>query len=232
MPSSVQNVVLIRHDVSIANVDPMVYRTMPDHVIPLVSLDSDRVKRAGSIIAGLGFELSNTCAWSSPYVRCLQTQQGVLSAAYATQIDAVRRRESFLLREQEFGDWDSLTDAEAEVQLPRAFAKRKLLTDNQGKFYFRYPNGESRADVVQRVISFIGKIIRSDYSNHILFLHGVTQRAFRMAWLNLDVDWFEDEPNPKNASVLWIRRDSDGVGWIEQELPDGECRSHEWRKPV
>jgi hypothetical protein len=34
----------------------------------------------------------------------------------------------------------------------------------------------------------------------------VTQRAFRMAWFNHAVDWFEREPNPKNGSVLMIER--------------------------
>jgi broad specificity phosphatase PhoE len=141
----------------------------------------------------------------------------------------VRRRESFLLREQEFGDWDSLTDEEAEQDLPRAFAKRKLLTDNLGKFYFRYPNGESRADVVERVIALLGKIHRAEFESHVVFLHGVTQRAFRMAWLNLGVDWFEEEPNPSNASVLHIRRDA-ARGWIERYLPDGPERGAEWRR--
>jgi broad specificity phosphatase PhoE len=154
-------------------------------------------------------------------VRCAQTQDAVLAGAFGHDSSRVRRRESFLLREQEFGDWDSLSDEEAARELPRSFRKRKLLTDNLGKFYFRYPNGESRADVVQRMIAFIGKMHRSDYPDHLVFLHGVTQRAFRMAWLNRDVDWFEDEPNPMNASILEIRRDASGR-WNDRYLPEGD----------
>jgi broad specificity phosphatase PhoE len=100
---------------------------------------------------------------------------------------------------------------------PARYAKRRRLTDNLGRFYFRYPNGESRADVTQRIAIFIGKIHRSSYSHHTVFLHGVTQRAFRMAWLNLSVDWFEEEPNPPNASVLMIHRGEDGR-WTERYL--------------
>jgi 2,3-bisphosphoglycerate-dependent phosphoglycerate mutase len=221
MSIHVQRIVLIRHDTSIANVDPIVYKRMPDHTIPLANSSSEAMARAVSLVASLGLSPDETVAWCSPYVRCAQTQAAILDGVFGDAASRVRRRESFLLREQEFGDWDSLTDEEAARELPRSHEKRKLLTDNLGKFYFRYPNGESRADVAARMIAFIGKMHRSDYADHLVFLHGVTQRAFRMAWLNRPVDWFEDEPNPSNASVLLIRRDSERR-WIERYLPDGD----------
>ena len=64
---------------------------------------------------------------------------------------------------------------------PDRYERRRLLSDSLGRFYFRYPNGESRADVVQRMATFLGKVHRSRYPHHVVFLHGVTQRAFRMA---------------------------------------------------
>jgi broad specificity phosphatase PhoE len=229
MKNGIRSIILVRHDASIANVDASVYKRMPDHVIPLAEMDSARVQRAAALVAGVGMTPEHTCSWCSPYVRCRQTEEGVLRHAFGAGARRVRRRESFLLREQEFGDWDTLTDEEAKRDLPRAWAKRELLTDNQGKFYYRYPNGESRADVVLRVIALIGKIHRSDFPVHLVFLHGVTQRAFRMAWLNLGVDWFEDEPNPENASVLHIWRDAKR-SWVEKYLPDGEERACHWRR--
>jgi len=57
--------------------------------------------------------------------------------------------------------------------------------------------------------TFLGKLHRSRYAHHLVFLHGVTQRAFRMAWMNRSVEWFEGEPNAGNASVLVIRRDAE-----------------------
>ena len=214
---SVELVVLVRHDVSAANVDPSVYKREPDHAIPLAEPDSPRLRRAGELIRGLGLDPERTVSWCSTYVRCCQSEDAILRHAFAADLPRVRRRETFLLREQDFGDWDSLTDEEARVQHPALWEKRRRLTDNYGKFYFRYPNGESRADVVERVMVFFGKLHRSDYRFHLVFLHGVTQRAFRMAWMNLPVDWFEDEPNPPNASVLVIQRDAQGV-WRDRYL--------------
>ena len=66
-------------------------------------------------------------------------------------------------------------------------------------------------------MTFLGKLHRSDYAHHLVFLHGVSQRAFRMAWMNLPVDWFEEEPNPANASVLVIQRDAAGA-WKDRYL--------------
>jgi broad specificity phosphatase PhoE len=227
MASPIQRIVLIRHDTSLANVDPSVYKRLPDHTIPLAEAGSARLASASRLLVSLGLDPAETLSWCSPYLRCAQTEAAMLVGAFGVSAPLVRRRESFLLREQEFGEWDSLTDDEARVQLPRSFEKRTVLTDNFGRFYFRYPNGESRADVVQRVIAFIGKMHRSDFANHLIFLHGVTQRAFRMAWLNFSVDWFESEPNPGNASVTLIRRDA-VRGWIERALPDGDERASEW----
>ena len=91
------------------------------------------------------------------------------------------------------------------------------MSDHDGRFYFRYPCGESRADVVQRIAIFMAKLHRSQFRHHVLFLHGVTQRAFRMAWFNHSVEWFEDEPNPANATVLVIARGPDGR-WAERYI--------------
>ena len=67
------------------------------------------------------------------------------------------------------------------------------------------------------MITFLGKLHRSRYPHHLIFLHGITQRAFRMAWFDRPVEWFESEPNPQNASVLQIIRNQAGQ-WAESYL--------------
>ena len=220
--ATITSLLLVRHARSLANVDPSLYLTTPDHTIPLASPDDDEGARvAGDAIRGLGIAPENTCVWVSTYLRCAQTESLVMAHAFGDQSSRALRRESFLLREQEFGDWDGLTDDEIEARDKHRFEKRKRLLGSFGRFYFRYPNGESRADVVQRIAIFIGKVHRSRFAHHVIFLHGVTQRAFRMAWFNRPVTWFEDEPNPENASVLLIHRDDDGR-WTERYLTGDE----------
>jgi broad specificity phosphatase PhoE len=217
--SDIQLVLLVRHARSIANDDPRVYRTMADHTIPLsLPGDDPAAVEAGRAVARLGLMPASICAWCSTYLRCAQTEALVLGNAFGATAGSILRRSSFLLREQEFGDWDSLTEEEMAAVDPVRFERRRLLSDANGRFYFRYPMGESRADVTQRVTLFIGKIHRSRYPVHIVFLHGVTQRAFRMAWLNRSVEWFEEEPNPPNASVLAITRDPSSGAWEDRYL--------------
>ena len=210
MEATVKTLVLVRHGRSIANDDPGVYLTMPDHAIPLCDPRGDpTVLAAGDRIASLGLPAAEVCSWRSTFLRCAQTETLVLQRAFADAAAHVARRESFLLREQDFGDWDGLTEEQMQAKDPDRYARRARMTDKLGRFYFRYPSGESRADVVQRMATFLGKLHRSRYAHHLLFLHGVTQRAFRMAWMNRPVEWFEAEPNASNASVLVIRRDAE-----------------------
>jgi len=216
MDSNVETIALIRHGRSIANDDNDVYKMMPDHVIPLARPDDDPdAHRAGLRLRALALDPARTCSWRSPYVRCVQTEALVMRAALGDAFAGVLRRDSFLLREQEFGDWDGLDEAEMAAFAPAQFARRTRMSDHHGRFYFRYPCGESRADVVQRLALFMAKLHRSQFRHHVIFLHGVTQRAFRMAWFNHSVEWFEDEPNPANASVLLIARGTSGR-WEER----------------
>lgn len=215
--SDISRLILIRHAVSVANVDPKIYLRISDHRIPLVDpvADPDAVA-AGERLRGLQLTPADVCVWTSPYLRCKQTLDIVTHHAFPGQAHTLLQRESFLLREQEFGDWDGLSEEEIEARHPMHFERRRRLVDEYGRFYFRYPNGESRADVVQRVTMFLGKVQRSSHSTHLIFLHGVTLRAFRMAWMNHPVDWFEREANPRNASVHMIERKENR--WVESIL--------------
>ncbi len=218
MDSNVETIALVRHGRSIANDDTRVYRTTPDHVIPLARpADDPAAIQAGELLRRRALDPARTCAWRSPYVRCVQTEALVMRGALGAAYEGLCRRDSFLLREQEFGDWDGLDEAEMAAFAPAQFARRTRMSDHDGRFYFRYPGGESRADVVQRIAIFMGKLHRSQFRHHVIILHGVTQRAFRMAWFNRSVEWFEDEPNPANASVLLIARGERGR-WEERYL--------------
>lgn len=218
MASTIQRIFLIRHATSTANLDPLVYQHTMDHVIPLARPNDDpRAQSAADAVRAAGLPPEDTCVWCSTYVRCRQTESLVVNAAFGEEHLKLRRRISFLLREQEFGDWDGLSDEEIAARFPYHWEKKKRLGDQQGRFYFRFPNGESRADVVQRVTILLGKLHRSRYQHHLVFLHGVTQRAFRMAWFDRGPEWFEAEPNPTTASVLAIRR-GEGGRWEEEYL--------------
>jgi broad specificity phosphatase PhoE len=115
-----KTIVLVRHARSTANDDPRLYKTTPDHAIPLARPSDDPAARvAGRALAGLGLDPAQLCSWCSTYLRCKQTEMLVLDEAYGAAAAAgIHRRASFLLREQEFGDWDSLTEEEIAAKDP------------------------------------------------------------------------------------------------------------------
>src|SRR4051794_19007906 len=124
MNPDIQRIALIRHARSKANDDPAVYLTTPDHAICLSRPDDDPdAHAAGDLLAALGLDPADLCSWRSPYVRCVQTEELVMRRALGAGYEAVRRRDSFLLREQEFGDWDGLTEAEMNARSPERYAR-------------------------------------------------------------------------------------------------------------
>ena len=197
---------LVRHGQSVANVDPTAYKR-GDHTVPLTPLGRQQVEGAGRKIASslgtVGLEKVRPVVWTSPDRRCRETGAIVASSVNAPV------RESILIREQEFGIMDGLGDDECASRYPDWIERQRMLTAAMGKFYFRYPGGESRADVAQRVHQFFGTLHRDDFDPAIVVCHGVAIRAFLMMWLHVPVEWFESEPNPDNASVRLIVRGED-----------------------
>ena len=69
--------------------------------------------------------------------------------------------------------------------------------DAYGTFYFHIPDGESAADVYDRVSDFFHTLFR-DFekqefaSNAVMITHGMTIRLFLMRWFHYTVSEFEE----------------------------------------
>ncbi len=66
-----------------------------------------------------------------------------------------------------------------------------------GSFYFRFPDGESGADVFDRATGFIDTLFRSFEShwsqppqNIVIVTHGLFMRLFLMRYYRKPVEWF------------------------------------------
>jgi 2,3-bisphosphoglycerate-dependent phosphoglycerate mutase len=210
--SQITTIYLVRHGESAANVDPTAYR-QGDHAIGLTPRGFEQAYAAGDLLrVDLGLRRGEPMVWTSPYLRCRQT-----AAAIGERIQCPVR-ESVLIREQEYGLFDGLSDEQCVETYPEWIDRQKRLTACLGKFYFRYPGGESRADVALRVHQFFGTLHRDAFDPVVIVCHGVTIRAFLMMWLHLSVEWFEKEPNPGNAAIRVIHcgKDAGYLGYIAQ----------------
>ena len=90
-----------------------------------------------------------------------------------------------------------------------------------GRFFYRFPNGESAADVCDRVTSFretlrndihFGRFncddrgCRTDDCTVVIVTHGLTLRVFLMRWYKWTTDQFTSLRNPGNAELIVMER--------------------------
>lgn len=202
---------LVRHGESVGNLNGQAYRLFGDHNVPLTQFGHRQALDAGSSIAAyLGTlpraALQRVKIWYSPYLRTRQTKDALLDVLPIGVVGAVH--EDYLLREQDFGLFTEIYDqAERKEKFPDEFEKWARLRNNNGKFYARPPDGESRADVAQRVRLFLQTVMHDTETGSddvVIVGHGVTNRAFEMNFLHHSVEWFERSDNPGNADVTLI----------------------------
>ena len=204
-------VFLVRHGESLGNLDGSAYRQFGDHNVPLSEWGYRQAVEAGKAIAAHlerapVAKLAKLNIWYSPFLRTRQSKDALLEALPIGIVGYVR--EDYLLREQDFGLFTEIYDhAEQKQKFPDEFEKWARLRSNSGKFYARPPDGESRADVAQRVRLFIQTVMHEASNGHetiVIVGHGVTNRAFELNFLQHTVEWFERSENPGNADITLI----------------------------
>ncbi|MEV7417327.1 histidine phosphatase family protein [Streptomyces sp. NPDC089919] len=192
-------IVLLRHGESEGNADDTVYEREPDHALRLTPTGLTQAEAAGEQLRAL-FGEEGVSAYVSPYRRTLETFR-------ALRLDPrrVRAREEPRLREQDWGNWQDREDVK----------RQKAYRDAYGHFFYRFAQGESGADVYDRVGAFLESLYRSfeapDHPPNVLLVtHGLTMRLFCMRWFHWSVAEFECLSNPENGSFRTLVLGSDG----------------------
>ncbi|MFI0507926.1 histidine phosphatase family protein [Streptomyces albogriseolus] len=188
-----RRIVLVRHGESTGNVDDTVYERVPDHALGLTERGRKQAEATGGRLRGL-FGQERVSVYVSPYRRTLET----LNALHLDP-DLIRVREEPRLREQDWGNWQDRED----VRLQKAYR------DAYGHFFYRFAQGESGADVYDRVGGFLESLFRSfedpDHPPNVLIVtHGLAMRLFCMRWFHWTVAEFESLSNPGNAEVRML----------------------------
>lgn len=141
-----KRIILLRHGESAGNIDGSAYTTTPDHKIPLTSQGIDQAKNAGCRIRQVISDSGECSNWKvyfyvSPYERTRSTLREIGRAFPKKRVIGVR--EECRVREQDFGNF----------QVAERMKAIKETRERFGRFYYRFPEGESAADVYDRVSS-------------------------------------------------------------------------------
>lgn len=202
-----RKIFLIRHGESQGNADKEIYKTVPDYA---VRLTKDGIKQATVVGKNLSQTLWDPAAvYYSPFLRTIETTNHILGELKKSSlVDKEFVREDARLREQE---WHSVLPlSEHKIQ----YEKDRI---SFGVFHYRFPNGESPADVYDRLGSFVENMYRDFENPHfprnvLIVTHGMTMRILLMKLLNKTVDEVDSWVNPPNCTVWEIDYDeADGL---------------------
>lgn len=203
-----KRIVLVRHGESTGNLDESEYTRTPDSQIPLTQNGHVQATQTGAMLRDL-FDANDDPEYKcffyiSPYRRSKQTALGIAQAFEKRHISGVREEPQ--LREQDFGNFQDLKQKKAEKRERQYF----------GRFFYRFPNGESGADVFDRITIFEDHMVRdidagrfNKDTNMILCTHGLTLRLFLMRWFHWTVAEYERVANPANSTPIILERIDD-----------------------
>ncbi|KAF8370101.1 hypothetical protein HHK36_031863 [Tetracentron sinense] len=210
-----KRIILVRHGESQGNLDGSAYTTTPDYKIPLTPQGLRQARAAGEKIRCVVSDYGNSQNWKvyfyvSPYERTRSTLREIGRSFSRKRIIGVR--EECRVREQDFGNF----------QVEERMKVIKETRERFGRFFFRFPEGESAADVFDRVSGFLESLWRdihmsrlhhdssSDELNLVIISHGLTSRVFLMKWFKWTVEQFEYLYNPGNCEFQVMQLGSGG----------------------
>ena len=195
-----KRIILIRHGESEGNADRKQYEKTPDFALNLTNKGIKQAQKAGLEIKNIiGSE--KISVYISPFFRTRQTFEAIKENIGENIVRAI---EDPRIREQ---DWGHLRHPDENKEI---IDER----DNYSTFYFRIPDGESGADVYDRVSTFLETLHRDfrkpDFpDNALIVTHGMTLRLFLMKWFHWRVEEFENVRNPKNCQIVVMQKQED-----------------------
>lgn len=200
-----RRIILVRHGESYGNVDESEYTRTPDSQIRLTSKGHAQASETGHHLRKLldadELDAYELFFYISPYRRSKETALGIAQAFEPGTIAGVREEPQ--LREQDFGNFQDQKRKQVEKRERQSF----------GRFFYRFPDGESGADVFDRVTIFEDHMVRDidvgrfhENTNMVLCTHGLTLRLFLMRWFHWTVSEYEQVANPANSTPIILER--------------------------
>lgn len=194
-----KRIILVRHGQSEGNVNKDIYKEKPDYSVHLTELGRKQAHDAGKSLKLLIGGKETVKFYTSPFWRARETTAEIKKWFDPSKLQPVY--EDPRLREQEWGH-KSGREFQMEYEKER---------DEYGHFYWRFPDGESCADVFDRVSDFLNTLFRDFQKdnfpdNAIIVNHGMTLRLFLMRWFHFKVEEFEKIRNPRNCEYFVLEK--------------------------
>ncbi|CAN4092555.1 unnamed protein product [Withania somnifera] len=194
-----KRIILVRHGESEGNSDKKFYTTVPDHKVQLTEKGKEQARKAGELIRRVVGN-NKVYFYVSPFLRTRETLKEIGTAFDSSDITGVR--EECRLREMDY----------AKFQNTEKMEEYKKERERYGKFFYRFLNGESAADVYDRISGFMESLWRDidmdripqcakGNLNIIIISHGLTVRILLMSMFSWTAEQVDSLISPKNGEV-------------------------------
>lgn len=206
-----RRIILIRHGESEGNADHTLYRDKADNLIELTQKGMSQAEAVGRRLKKLLGD-DKCFLVVSPFERTLQTarklREGIVDNVVHTHIEP-------RVREQEFGNLQG-----------EEFAHFRAEQKRVGRFFYRFPTGESGADVHGRVCSWWEGWVKhlnlrpgcEPVDTLIVVTHGLTMRLVLMQLFGWSPNTFSTVWNADNCSMYVLKRNLERPGDSPYEL--------------
>lgn len=176
-----------------------------DMDVPLSDTGHSQAEALGHWFRGRSEPEQPSVIWTSPYVRAVQTAEGLVKGS-GLDVPVVQDER---LREREFGVLDGLTRKGITSQFASESDRRAQL----GKFYHRPPGGESWSDVLLRLRAALDEMRRETAGERVVLVgHQVMVLLVRYVLEKMteqQILGIDSEAEVANCSVTTYRHDPD-----------------------
>ena len=199
---------LIRHGESIQNSNEN-YNDLPDHLIYLTENGKEQSDKCGKFLKNYciknNLNMEKSTLFISPYARTRETADIINRHLRIKNV-----KEDISLIEHQYGLFENVEDDDWK-DYGKQYEHYEKYYNNNGKFYAKFPQGESPFDVALRTRQFLFTMFRDvddGIENFFIVSHGTTIRAFLLSYFHYSPEWFNAESNMENCAVRLIERQS------------------------
>ncbi|MCR5482967.1 MAG: phosphoglycerate mutase family protein [Bacilli bacterium] len=200
-----KNLFLIRHGKSSSNSMKNKDEGLPDNKVYLTEIGKQQAKEAGIFLKDYfennALDYDSSIMFNSPFVRTRETSDIINEI-----LDIKTKKEDPLLIEHQYGLFSDTDWKITKQKHPEFFEYYNNFYHNDGKFYVRFPMGESGLDVYVRTYLFLDRINKhyNDYENILVVTHGNVIKTFFMNLLDYSPEWFSHEKPINNCAIELI----------------------------
>eukprot|EP00758_Cryptobia_borreli_P009780 Tbor_TRINITY_DN5511_c1_g1::TRINITY_DN5511_c1_g1_i1::g.13648::m.13648 len=221
---NVRRILLVRNGESDANVNVDFYCKVPDWKIGITPRGVQQMRNCGRRVSMLT-NGGPIYIYFSPYARSVESMKvmlrgglegstyspnngfsenissGITSGIVLHPVNIIGIREDARLRDGDIGRFSS----------PEDLRDCLIEREEYGKFFYRFPQGESPADVYDRVSSFMDAFQREQTefppdTTVVILTHGLTIRTFVKKWFHLKIETFHKMTSPPPGSAVELSR--------------------------